>query len=161
VGVTQRGRNDAAPGSAEKTPRPAATRSGREQRRSKGVVPRVATPRSIPERKRNANQFLMVRICITRKSFLTILWDTLLMKVGEVPMATTKHRITITLDDEEYDRLTRIAKKFGKSLSSVASYAIKGLTKEVGTKGFRVFTQWTVEQPKEAGPATSPQMIDK
>jgi len=64
-------------------------------------------------------------------------------------MPTTKHRITITLDEEEYERLTRISRKFGKSLSWVASYAIKGLTKEVGTGRFKVFRQWAVEQPVE------------
>ncbi len=69
-------------------------------------------------------------------------------------MATTKHRITVTLDDEDYERLTRVALKFGKSLSWVASYAIKGLTKEVGPLQFMAFRQWADEQPVEATRAT-------
>lgn len=64
-------------------------------------------------------------------------------------MATTKRRITVTLDDEDYDRLVRISDKFGKSLSWVVGYAVKGLIKEVGTKQFKVFKQWASEQPVE------------
>jgi predicted transcriptional regulator len=76
-------------------------------------------------------------------------------------MPTTKHRITITLDDEEYERLTRISRKFGKSLSWVASYAIKGLTKEVGTGQFKVFRQWAVERPVEPEPQATCEEADK
>ena len=62
-------------------------------------------------------------------------------------MATIKHRITVTLDDEDYERLNTIALKFGKSLSWVTSYAVKGLTKEVGSRQFKVFKQWASEPP--------------
>ena len=64
-------------------------------------------------------------------------------------MATRKHRITVTLDDDEYERLGRIAHKFGKSLSWAASYAIRGLTREVGTKEFKVFKQWALDLPQD------------
>jgi hypothetical protein len=64
-------------------------------------------------------------------------------------MATSKHRITITLDDEDYEHLGRIAGKFGKSLSWAAAYAVKGLTREVGTGQFKVFRQWVLEQPRD------------
>ena len=70
-------------------------------------------------------------------------------------MSTTKHRITITLDDDDYERLTRIANKFGKSLAWVAGYAVKGLVKEVGTKQFRAFRQWAAEQPATVEPAAN------
>ena len=66
-------------------------------------------------------------------------------------MATTKHRITVTLNDEDYERLNRIALKFGKSLSSVAGYAIKGLTKEIGSREFKVFKQWASEPSPNDG----------
>jgi predicted transcriptional regulator len=66
-------------------------------------------------------------------------------------MATTKHRITVTLDDEDYERLNRIALKFGKSLSWVAGYAIKGLTKEIGPRQFKVFKQWASEPSPNDG----------
>lgn len=75
-------------------------------------------------------------------------------------MTTAKHRITVTLDDDEYQRLSRIANKFGKSLSWVANYAIKGLTKEVGTKQFVAFRQWTLEQPAEGKPPTASVVIE-
>jgi predicted transcriptional regulator len=74
-------------------------------------------------------------------------------------MATTKHRITVTLEDEDYQRLDRIAHKFGKSLSWVAAYAIKGLTKEVGTKKFMAFKQWASEQSAEAEPRITPEVL--
>ncbi len=68
-------------------------------------------------------------------------------------MATTKHRITVTLDDEDYERLVVISSKFGKSLSWVVGYAVKGLTKEVGSKQFKVFKRWALEQPTDDAPS--------